>query len=71
MRQVQRVPEKNKLFLSWQDFFNTTRPPRPVADNPCMIHFDFYLYIDGCQAVVSINYSLVTPVKRQAQSDGY
>ena len=28
-------------------------------------------YIDGCHAVVRINYSLVTSVKRQTQSDGY
>ena len=26
--------------------------------------------IDGCLAVVCINYSLVTPVNRQMQSDG-
>ena len=26
--------------------------------------------IDGCHAVVRINYSLVTPVNRQTQSDG-
>ena len=29
------------------------------------------LYIDGCRAIVSINYILVTPVNRQMQSDGY
>ena len=29
------------------------------------------IYIDGCPVVVRINFSLVTPVKRQAQSDGY
>ena len=28
-------------------------------------------YIDGCRALVRINYSLVTPVQKQAQSDGY
>ena len=28
-------------------------------------------YIDGCRAVDRINYSLVTPVSRQTQSDGY
>ena len=27
-------------------------------------------YIDGCRAIVRINYSLVTPVKSQVQSDG-
>ena len=29
------------------------------------------VYIDGCRAVDCINYSLVTPVNRQTQSDGY
>ena len=29
------------------------------------------LYIDGCHAVGRINYSQVTPVSRQTQSDGY
>ena len=28
-------------------------------------------YIDGCHAFDCINYSLVTPVRRQTQSDGY
>ena len=29
-----------------------------------------HVYLDGSHTVVRINYSLVTPVKRQAQSDG-
>ena len=29
------------------------------------------VYIDGCRAIVRINYSLVTPVNRQMQSDGH
>ena len=28
-------------------------------------------YIDGCRSVGRINHSLVTPVNRQRQSDGY
>ena len=38
---------------------------------PLPSHIQISIYIDGCCAVVRINFSLVTPVNRQRQSEGY
>ena len=66
------------LFVSCDQYFNRNSIG-PFA-NPTFFNIQIpsnsnkvkaERYIDGCRAVVRINYSLVTPVKTQTQSDGY
>ena len=53
-----------KLTNFFKSFIRTINPGKVIASTVTP-------YIDGSRAVFCINCSLVTPVSRQRQSDGY